>query len=83
MTRKDLLRLGANVSNQLRSRRNDTPGGLSVVRKLSAESTWTRGHATRIAWSKDFSCFLDKHVPHGLNAKNRRREESKKDEQGI
>ena len=59
MTRKDLLRLGANVSDQLRSRRNDTPGGLSVVRKLSAESTWTRGHATRIASSKDFSCELE------------------------
>ena len=53
MARKDLLRLGANVSDQLRTLRNDTPGGLSVVRKLSAESTWTRGHATRIASSKD------------------------------
>ena len=36
MTRKDLLRLGANVSDQLRTRRNDTPGGLSVVRKFRA-----------------------------------------------
>jgi hypothetical protein len=32
---------------------------LSVVRKLSAESTWSRGHATRIAWSKEFSCGLE------------------------
>jgi hypothetical protein len=37
----------------------DTSGGLSVVRKLSAESTWTGGHATRIASSKDFSCRLE------------------------
>jgi hypothetical protein len=59
MARKDLLRLGANVSDQLRTLRNDIPGGLSVVRKLSAESTWTRGHFTRIASSKDFSCELE------------------------
>jgi hypothetical protein len=55
MAQKDLLRLGANVSDQLRTLRNDTPGGLSVVRKLSAESTWTRGHGD---WHRFVQRFL-------------------------
>ena len=59
MTKKDLLRVAASLTAELRDWRAELPGGISVARRLTAESTTTRGHALRLASIRDPSLHLE------------------------